>query len=238
MSLVKIYYNQFHANNMYGSPFSLDGVGYDIESRYSLNDFSDTYSDCPVWKHKSTRTFVVRSPINISFIVDRKTETLECFDIEEELFKEYFYPTTDSENWVNPKAITIQLSFPRFMFWTDSKNVWIEQRPYALTSLNNNLVCVNGWFNLSSWTRAISFAFDIVDHNKPVTIKKGDILYEVCFYPENLNDGILLKKEEVPKDIFDGNIRRTNLKNYNTSLTKYLPFKRQTKKCPFKFMWK
>lgn len=238
MSLVKIYYNQFHGNNMYGSPFSLDGVGYNIESKYSLDNHSETYKDCPVWKHKSTRTFLVRSPVNISFEVDKKTETLECFDIEESLFEEYFFSTINGENWINPKGITIQLTIPRFLFWTKSKNVWIEQRPYYLTSLKNNLVCVGGWFNLSSWTRSISFAFDIVDHTKPVVINKGDILYEVCFYPENLNDGILLKKEEIPKNIFDENNRRTSLKKYKTNLTKYLPFKNQTKKCPFKFMWK
>lgn len=121
MSVVKIYYNQFHGNNFKQSPFSLDEIGYDIQSLYSLNSSSHTYSDCPSWKHKATRTFVVRSPIDLSFIVDKKTQTLECFDIEEEIFKEYFDSTFNQDNWCNENGVTIQLAIPRFLFWTKSK---------------------------------------------------------------------------------------------------------------------
>ena len=238
MSLIKINYNQFNDSDFFTSPFSLDSVGYDIQSTYSLKNGSDTYSDCPSWKHRSNRTFVVRSPIDLAFTVDRSTETLECFDIDEEVFKEYFYPTFESPGgWCNDKAVTIQLTIPRFLFWTKHKNVWIEQRPYALAAVRNNLVCVNGWYNLSNWVRPICFAFDIVDHTQPVIIKRGDVLFELCFYGKNLDDGILLNKKEIPEHVFEKSQKTSKVKKYAKYLSPYLIFKNQTNKCPFEFLW-
>lgn len=95
------------------------------------------------------------------------------------------------------------------------KNIWIEQRPHPTTSIKNNFICVNGWFNLSSWSRTISFAFDIFDHTQPVIIKRGDILFEFCFYSNDLNEGFILKKSEIPDSVINNSKRRTLLKDYS-----------------------
>ena len=79
--------------------------------------------------------------------------------------------------------------------------------PYPLTAVKNNILCLNGWFNSSSWTRSLSFAMDVVDYTKPIVIKRGDPLYQVSFYSKNLDDSYKLVKKE-PSEKLRGILKR------------------------------
>lgn len=236
MSNIKIYYHQYHSDKISESPFSLDGVGFKPEMVLNNTPKTSVYYDCPAWKHKATRTFQIRSPIDLKLKVDREREKLQCVDWDLELFSELtqgtFVPGWCSDN------ITIQFGIPQFLFWTNHKNVWIEIKPHAESSIKNNISVIPAWFNMSNWTRPVGFAFNVVKPLRPVNIKRGDVIYEVCFYSKNLNDGVILEEKEFPKELEKKVLRMSMVKNLIPGLSQRLIFKNKESKCPFNFMWK
>ena len=151
-----------------------------------LIDSGYVQNKCPVYNHKQSRTFVATSPIDFSLSIDRSNNKISCSRPE---LLEY-----DDEHIQSPKPV-IQLVFPKFLFYTEDDNIWFEFNDHPMTALNNNFIAISGWFNLSNWSRTSSTAITLVDEKRCVIIKKGDPLFRVSFYPPNLDDSIILKKE-------------------------------------------
>ena len=206
-----------------------------MKYNYSLKN--SVYSECPAWKHKATRTFLVRSPVDIELVVDVQKQGMYSTNLGSEGLNLYCSGTF-IPGWCTPEKTTIQLSIPRILFWTNNKNVWVESRPHYETSVKNNLTSVPAWYNMSNWIRSIGTAFDVVDPIKPIIIKRGDILFEVCFYSKNLDDGIILKKSLPPKKIIDKMDQMSEVKKHIRNLSRKFLFKNKESKCPFHFMWK
>ena len=236
MSLLKINYHQYCNVNI-NSPFSIDGVGFEPELILNTYPKNLVYSECPSWKHKASRTFLIRSPVNIGLFVDVENENISS-NLDEWHFDQYISKTFEQEEWSTSERKTIQLSVPRFLFWTNHKNVWVEVRPHYRTAIDNNFIAINAWFNMSSWVRPVHCAFDIIDTSKNVTIRRGDPLMEVCFYSDNLDSGILLKKSEPPDDILKRIEQNATLKDHIKKFSNNLIFKQQKSKCPFHHLWK
>jgi len=219
------------------SPFSLDGIGFEPELLYNSVSKDAVYQKCPAWKHKASRTFLIKSPVDIDLYVDVQNQRLSSLKLNQWQFDKYCNPTF-LVPWCTREKTTIQLSIPRFLFWTDKKNVWIETKPHFNTALKNNLISIPGWFNLSNWTRPIAATFDVINPNNPIIINRGDPLFEISFFPNNLDDGILLKKSHPPEKILDKWRKTSEIKNYLKDYSKHFLFKTQKSKCPFEFLWK
>ena len=151
-----------------------------------LIDSGYVQNKCPVYNHKQSRTFVATSPIDFTLSIDRSNNKISCSRPE---LLEY-----DDEHINSPKPV-LQLVFPKFLFYTEDDNIWFEFNDHPMTALNNNFIAISGWFNLSNWSRTSSTAITLVDEKRCVIIKKGDPLFRVSFYPPNLDDSIILKKE-------------------------------------------
>ena len=183
---------------------------------------------CPVYNHKQSRTFVATSPIDFSLSIDRSNNKISCSRPE---LLEY-----DNDHIQSPKPV-IQLVFPKFLFYTDDDNVWFEFNDHPMTALNNNFIAISGWFNLSNWSRTSSTAITIVDEKRCVIIKKGDPLFRVSFYPPNLDDSIILKKEtntEVIHQWVDAHSKKSE-EDWRPRL--FSKTKTESK-CPFSFLFK
>jgi hypothetical protein len=237
MSNIKIYYHQFHIQEYEKSPFSLDGVGFDPEMVYNSSFKNSVYFECPAWKHKATRTFLIRSPVDIHLVVDNQKQGMYSTNLDNKKLNLYCSGTF-VPGWCTPEKTTIQLSIPRILFWTKNKNIWVESKAHPLTSVKNNLICVPGWYNMSNWIRPISASFDVVDPNKPIIINRGDVLFEVSFYSKNLDDGIILKKDIPPKKLIDKMDQMSEVKRHIRNFSRKFLFKNKESKCPFHFMWK
>lgn len=244
MKTHKIYYHEYSGDGpdaVMNSPFAVEGIGFGLESEGRTAPRDAIYSPCPAWKHRTNRLFTVRSPVDIDCIVDRPNEFINSAGLTQEQFDDYF-SATFAGNWCSPEKTTIQLTVPRFIFWTESENIWIEQRPHPLTSLNNNLVCVGGWFNISNWNRPTSFAFDIVNTDLPVIIKRGDPLCQMSFYSPNLDDGYIVQRAEPPEEVVrlatrTSDVVNTFARNIPQDIINKL-FKKKESKCPFHHLWK
>jgi len=243
MSMIQIYYHQNENNGRIDyescltSPISLDGIGFEPITSFESGDNKSIYYSCPAWSHKAKRTFIIRSPIDLNISVDVENQSIWVNNISQEKFNEWFFLTFLNKGWCTKEKVTLQIGIPSFIFWTKHKNIWIEQKSHSLTSVNNNFSVVGGWFNLSSWTRPISFAFDIVDLSKPVVIKRGDPIYEICFYSTNLDDKIKLIKKDIPFETYIKLTKNVNLKEYISHISHKFIFKKQESKCPFSFLW-
>ncbi len=192
-----------------------------IDSEYVQNK-------CPVYNHKQSRTFVATSPIDFSLSIDRSNNKISCSRPE---LLEY-----DDEHIKSPKPV-IQLVFPKFLFYTEDDNVWFEFNDHPMTALNNNFIAISGWFNLSNWSRTSSTAITLVDEKRCVIIKKRDPLFRVSFYPPNLDDSIILKKEtntEVIHQWVDAHSKKSE-EDWRPRL--FSKTKTESK-CPFSFLFK
>ena len=193
-----------------------------------LIDSGYVQNKCPVHIHKQSRTFVATSPIDFSLSVDRSNNKISCSRPE---LLEY-----DDEHIQSPKPV-IQLVFPKFLFYTKDDNIWFEFNDHPMTALNNNFIAISGWFNLSNWSRTSSTAITLVDEKRCVIIKKGDPLFRVSFYPPNLDDSIILKKEtntEVIHQWVDAHSKKSE-EDWRPRL--FSKTKTESK-CPFSFLFK
>ena len=197
--------------------------------------FEPSYSDCPVWKHRNNRTFIVTSPIDVEFFSDGNTMNLMIDGVSVPDPWEYAEIQQNDILLDNP---TLQLNFPSYFFWTENKNVWFEYLDHPLTSLNNNFIALGGWFNISNYPRGTSLAAQIVDKNKPLKIKKGDPLARIRFFSNDFDSGIKLKKI-IDKDIIRSKLEKFRenqdfMRGGNPIRNKILFGK--FSECPFKFL--
>ena len=193
-----------------------------------LIDSGYVQNKCPVYNHKQSRTFVATSPIDFTLSIDRSNNKISCSRPE---LLEY-----DDEHIKSPKPV-VQLVFPKFLFYTEDDNIWFEFNDHPMTALNNNFIAISGWFNLSNWSRTSSTAITLVDEKRCVIIKKGDPLFRVSFYPPNLDDSIILKKEtntEVIHQWVDAHSKKSE-EDWRPRL--FSKTKTESK-CPFSFLFK
>ena len=193
-----------------------------------LIDSGYVQNKCPVYNHKQSRTFVATSPIDFSLSIDRSNNKISCSRPE---LLEY-----DDDHINSPKPV-FQLVFPKFLFYTEEDNIWFEFNDHPMTALKNNFIAIGGWFNLSNWSRASSTAITLVNEKKSVIIEKGDPLFRVSFYPPNLDDSIILKKEtntEVVNQWVEAHEKKTE-EDWRPRL--FSKTKTESK-CPFSFLFK
>lgn len=213
--------NYSHLNEEYY--FDLE---YDLKTESFSDHKNYNYSGCPVWKHRFDRTYVGISPVDFKMFFDlydscprtgrmlekglihcelngeKKTIDLceeigELSEIANESYEtDYFCFFVNDILQKNP---VVQFHFLNYYFWTDfsENDIWFEYLDHPLTSLNNNFTTIGGWFNISNYSRSSSLAAKIVDVKKPLVIKKGDPLFRVRFFSDNLNDKFKLVKNKM-----------------------------------------
>ena len=188
------------------------------------------HSKCPVHNHKQSRTFVATSPIDFNLSINRTPDQNYIFCSNPE-FLEY-----DDEHINSPKPV-IQLVFPKFLFYTEDDNIWFEFNDHPMTALKNNFIAISGWFNLSNWSRASSTAITLVDEKRCVIIEKGDPLFRVSFYPPNLDDSIVLKKETNTEVVNQWVEAHSKITEQDWRPRLFSKTKTESK-CPFSFLFK
>ena len=97
-----IFYHQYDSRTTDTHALSLEGVGYPPESLVSLQEEQTSWTKCPAWRHKASRTFVIRSPLDI---------TIQLDPLQSNLTDQRFHRFVDE---IIGK--TIQLSIPEFLF--------------------------------------------------------------------------------------------------------------------------
>ena len=210
---------------VYYSPVMYFGEN-DIEKESLEQHKKYSYHRCPVWNHQISRIFIVKSPVDFEVKFSKTEQHLIEYKIGDEETK-VINLLTDAEddktfgddNFIIhiPDVMTdnpvIQLPFTNTYFWTSPKleYVWFEFLDHPMTSLKNNFIPVGGWFNLANYPRNTSLGIKVIDVDKPVSVKKGDPLYRVRFYSDDLDEmPVLVKKEphEFPDNLMYENVMK------------------------------
>ena len=145
---------------------------------------------CPAVHNHVRNTFVIRSPIDLTFISDGKEVLTKNYN--QEIFDNLFIIRDVPSGFL---SLTITDAF----FFTE------EDCEMTLTGayLSNNdaskyLSVLPGVFNISKWFRNIDFACFIREFNKEINIKQGDPLMYLKF---NSKEPIVFKKFYYTKEI-------------------------------------
>lgn len=198
--------------------------------------FKPSYSECPVWKHRINRTFIVTSPVDVEFILKKNSMTLIVDNV---IVPDPWEYAEIQENDMLLNNPTLQLNFPNYFFWTEEKNIWFEYIDHPLTSLNNNFIALGGWFNISNYPRGTSLATQIVDKNKPLKIRKGDPLARIRFFSNDFNKGVKVKKitntNIIQSKMEEFKNNQNSIRGKNTIRNKILFG--MFSECPFKFLY-
>ena len=229
--------------NVYYSPIEFyEENEISLDNRKNHTGYS--YSECPVWGHMNDRTFIGYSPVDfflklnsdsIEYKIDsQKTKKIYPFDIDGE---EFFDETISfMVNDIEQELPVFQLSFVGSYFWTDFQNdyLWFEFLDHPLTALNNNFITVSGWFNIANHPRSTSLAVKMQNPMDQILIKKGDPLYRVRFYTNNMNDKpILTKKQTSSLELDAMDIRRSILTEDKKFMNQILFDKDVRNQCPY-----
>lgn len=201
------------------------------------------FQGCPAWHSWASSSFVFFSQEEVIFKYDKEKKIIPVNSFDNPLREKINL----SYDWNTGFTPTFQLN-QHCLFWTEDKNVWLEQIPFGTTSKFSNIDLIPAHFPFSVWTRVVSVGFKVIDVDKPIVIKKGTPLYTVRFISQNYPE-ISLEYKEPEQKILNKAMDNVSfkLKQPNKSwgiiqqlLKKEkdeLEIERQSK-CPFAFLFK
>lgn len=192
------------------NPFSEKDIDFPLEPQFDLHEKLN-YTKCPAWQQIATTSYAVRSPIPLWVEYDKKQGALSS-DLYPEQFDELIVGTDRRDGiWKGENEIVFQFQFG-YLFWTDHKNIWVEQAQYPTTLVKNNFEIVEGRFPISVWNRGIPLAVRMRDLDKVLRIERGDILYFIRFFSDF--DRFKLVKKVPSPDVVNKSYRHQKIKHW------------------------
>jgi hypothetical protein len=170
---------------------------------------------CPAIAAFFKNTFLIRSPIDLEFYATPEGDARS--DKMDNWYLESFIRRSKSSNEDTHKAFQVITSL--LVFYT-KQDIEVQQLPAFLehSESQNNVKTIPGVFNISKWVRPVSFAFEVVDINKPVVIKRGDPMYYLKF---SVPDGVkvILKQEDYLEDLHNLTQKCLSLKSIRPKIS-------------------
>ena len=148
------------------------------------------HAKCPAWKEYTENMWVVKQPFDIGMKVDTKEKRINT-DLTQKAYDDYFHV---DENWLKGEYPEIQLKL-NYVFWTNEKDVWVEQIPHPLLS-RLGFELVPGAFPISYWHRPVVVGLKILDTDVNLRLKRGTPLY----YFKLRGGNFMLEKKDIPEE--------------------------------------
>jgi hypothetical protein len=204
------------------------------------------YLKCPAFTSVYKNTFVIKSPVDIEFIIaPDATGSKKVYTTNDtsDMHLDFFTNRNEDENNVF-KMMSFTISYLFYAKETVEMEIYPPVLSQHTSETLRNISVICGKFDISKWIRPVDFAFEIIDDFKPLVFKRGDPLFYIRF---NTEKSVNLKRIELNDDII-------KLASTSIRLKKYFPFNslKQNyefakplinlynkslfkKKCPFKF---
>lgn len=195
----------------------IEPIGY-IKYLRTIDKRDSGYIQCPAFTDFFKNTFVLLSPVDISITYDTKEQSINVSGergINQEFYDNFVEGRLSQTGGADRLLMTLDLL--RLYFITKDP-VSFEILPnFVLYNTNKNYNVIPGKFRIDKWIRPIEFAFEFIDDNKPIVIKRGDPLFTIRFTPED--DSKVELEREIIEDI---KLLRHVITNH-TSLKSFLP---------------
>ena len=188
------------------------------------------HSKCPAWKEYTENMWVVKQPFDLGMKVDTKEKRINT-DLTQKAYDDYFHV---GERWLEGEYPEIQFKL-NYVFWTNEKDVWVEQIPHPLLS-RLGFELIPGTFPISEWHRPLVVGLKVLDTDINLMIKKDTPLYYFRLYSKKSDPDFIIEQKQPPEAWHRSN-QQENL------LRKFAPFKSwdvikqrvSSGKCPIKW---
>lgn len=207
------------------------------------------YIECPAFTDYYKNCFLVRAPYDIKIEAKKTPDNVKYFNIkdkDQDFCNKYILDRNNQNSLFS--MISLEYSY---LFYSE-KSVMIELIPAGLhfheSEHLKNTMLIQGTFDISKWYRGIGYAFEIIDDNIPINIKRGDPVFYVRFLT-NEKVNIVYEHENNYVDHLSSacagfknfTMNNTMIKNYE--IASYMIKKLKSKifkksKCPFAFLHK
>ena len=175
------------------------GTGYD-------------HTKCPAWKKWTDNCWVVKQPFDVGIKVDTKEERVNT-DLSQDAYDQYFHV---GENWLGGEYPEIQFKL-NYMFWTNEKDVWVEQIPHPLLS-RYGFELIPATFPISHWHRPLVVGMKILDTDQNLMLKAGTPLYYFRLYSKKSDPDFIIERKAPPEEWYKMN-KQTHI------LREFAPFR-------------
>ena len=204
--------------------------GYDMRYRHAK---------CPAWKDYLKNTWIIKQTLPLGMTFKSEYKYLST-NLAQDIFDQFFML---GDGWLDGEYPEVQFK-QGYCFWTEDKDVWIEQFPVPeMTRLG--LDVVPGAFPISVWQRPINLGFKITSYDKNIWLEKGAPLCYVRFSSQRTRDvKFSLEKRPIPEEVLKRQLQSLWLKDWHNGFSWDLIKKRlrreeeQENKCPIDFLWK
>jgi hypothetical protein len=233
---MKIYYN--YAIGDFPNEVDFFPEDYFLEPKRYHVDRDFDHARCPAFREYYKNTFTLFQQFPINFVYDSERKYLQTDLRQQSEFDQYFELVP---NWLSGESPVIQMK-NQFLFWTDEKDVWLEQIPHhSMSEKKIELVC--GTFPISVWYRPINIGMILSCEDQQYKIDRGDPLCNVRFTKKGDHDIIFeLVKSPIPDDFYKRMTQQHNLSMWHPfrswKVIKDRLNKKPDSKCPFAFLWK
>ena len=177
----------------------------------SEQDKNHMYSKCPALKEWGKNTWIVYQPFDIE-IEYVSAEKRLISNLSQSAFDNYIHLAS---YWLDGKNPNVQFN-DFYLFWTEEKDVWVEQIPHPLIS-RQGIEVIPGTFPISVWQRPVACGFNILDYDVNIKIPRGTPLYYIRFYSKRNDCLFSLNKETPPKKVIQSQ-KQNSIREYSDEL--------------------
>lgn len=185
-----------------------DLIGFEPERFKFAEEIKGAPKFCPATQLYYNNTFVIRSPFDMRLSCEIGPKSClvkpvfgKDTNIDRSLYNRVImdHPVSDLSD---PKKPIVQFLIEN-IFVSDTPDVWIESVPPHFHYSSNPLPVrtFSGSFNIYDWQRPLNWAFEWVEPEKDIIIKRGDPLIYVRFHSKILNAKYEIVKIERHKDL-------------------------------------
>lgn len=177
-----------------------------IYSRLTPKDSSMNFLACPSVVKEAKKTFVIKSPVDLTFQWDGDNVVIKEYN------QEFFDQVFDIRD-INGGMFAF--NFRMFFFSEESLVVKVIPAYLNTCEFSRSVTMFSGSVDISKWFRPYDTAF-IVNTKEPVHIKRGDPLYYIII---DTDDDVEFKRFIPTQEI-------TDISNNCLSIKRFLPHKK------------
>ena len=169
---------------------------------------SSAVQACPAVNEFERNVFIIECPFNIRLRCIKNKDNYELYTIEdgtridEDLLISFIYMMPPNQ-WRDKNKPTLQMKIPYF-FITDEPCMLTQTPPY----MSDNFLkwpgsLISGRFPTHIWPRTLNFAFEWLDLDNDLILKRGDDLFYVQFEFETLTQNVRLQEAELTEELIE-----------------------------------
>lgn len=142
---------------------------------------ANAYTQCPAFLDYYRNVYVIKSPFDIKLNIDAKTGYMHIFPQAQEFYDTFLLNRSDAVGEGDPFLFSLSI----FYLFAADKECVLEEIPVTFhdSPLNSKLRVISGTFDISKWFRPVEIAFEVLDKNDTISIRRGDPLVYIRFIP-------------------------------------------------------